>query len=121
LTYTYSSVGHDNSFIVFKLERERPPFPTPVSPTRLLPDESGTLFSLETWMVTSLCGERVTFDLKNEDPEVIVKLLKVTSSERGNWMLAGCHYRRKGNVVRAVNIISTMLEGESWLILTRIL
>jgi hypothetical protein len=89
--------------------------PTPISPARPLPDESGALFSVESRMVTSLCGEKIIFDLKklDEDPEAIVKLLKVTSSERGNWMLAGCHYRRKGNVVAAVNIISTMLEGES--------
>jgi hypothetical protein len=66
-------------------------------------------------MVTSLCGEKITFNLKrlDKDPEVIVKLLKVTSSERGNCMLAGSHYQRKGNMVAAVIIISTMLEGES--------
>ena len=61
----------------------------------------------------SLCGEIITYDLDalEEDPRVIIHLLKATSSERGNWMTVGGQYRRKGNPSAALAVITAMIEG----------
>jgi hypothetical protein len=87
--------------------------PTPVSPTRPLPSVSEMLFSLETRLEMSLCGEPIVYDLKTleDDPQAIIDLLKVTASERGSWMIVACHYRRKFKVAAAISVMTSMLEG----------
>ena len=62
----------------------------------------------------SLFGEPITYDLEQleSDPTVIIKLLKVTASERGNWMTVGGQYRRNGNPAAALAVVTEMVEGE---------
>jgi hypothetical protein len=71
-------------------------------------------FSLNTQIVMSLCGEIVTYDLKEleDDPRAIIHLLKVTQSERGNWITVGAQYRRNGNPSAARTVVTTMIEGK---------
>jgi hypothetical protein len=63
----------------------------------------------------SLCfhGEIITYDLKalDSDTRPIIELLKITDSERGNWMTVGAYYRRCGNTRAAMTVIQTMIEG----------
>jgi hypothetical protein len=62
----------------------------------------------------TLCGETIVYDLHAlaPDPTAIIRLLETTASERGNWMLVGCHYRRQKNARAAISVVSTMLEGQ---------
>jgi hypothetical protein len=60
-----------------------------------------------------LCGERISYDIDalESDPATIIDLLRITSSEKGNWMHVACHYRRKGLPDASVAVIMAMLEG----------
>ncbi|KAJ3830171.1 hypothetical protein F5880DRAFT_1299787 [Lentinula raphanica] len=67
---------------------------------------------LTTHIRLCLCGELFSYDLNNllSDPREIIELLKCTGSERGNWMMVGAFYRRRGNVHAAIAVIESMLE-----------
>jgi len=88
---------------------------SPVSPLCLHPTAVGLPFTLGTEIVMTLCGETMTYDLAGleDDPQVIVHLLKATLSERGNWMTVGAYYRRKGKPAAALSVMTSMMEGES--------
>jgi hypothetical protein len=60
-----------------------------------------------------LCGENITLDLRSlaGNPVTVIELLKVTSSERGNWLIVGAYYRRTGNPAGAREVVTAMLEG----------
>lgn len=70
--------------------------------------------SLDTLLKLSFCGESIIFDLKSldQDPRPVTELLKVTTSERGSWMIVGAHYRRLGNPSAAIAVIEAMLSGK---------
>jgi hypothetical protein len=60
-----------------------------------------------------LCGENITLDLPSlaGNPATVIELLKVTLSERGNWLIVAAYYRRTGNPAAAVLVVTAMLEG----------
>ena len=60
-----------------------------------------------------LCGENITLDLRSlaGDPATVIQLLKLTSSERGNWLIVAAHFRRTGNAQGAKDVVNAMLEG----------
>ncbi|KAJ7924938.1 hypothetical protein B0H13DRAFT_1976807 [Mycena leptocephala] len=60
-----------------------------------------------------LCGENITLDLRSlaGNPVTVIELLKVTSSERGNWLIVGAYYRRTGNPAGAREVVTAMLEA----------
>ncbi|CAA7259075.1 unnamed protein product [Cyclocybe aegerita] len=68
--------------------------------------------SCESRISMELCGETILYDLKDleSNPRVIIELLKVTKSERGNYMLVGAFYRRTGNPQAAKTVINAMIE-----------
>ncbi len=67
-----------------------------------------------TTITLQLCGESFSYTLKSlsPDPLEIIQLLKLTTSERGNWILVGAYYRRSGNTNAAVKVMTAMLEGK---------
>jgi hypothetical protein len=85
-----------------------------VSRPLLLPSLFGPTFTLESSITMTLCGEAFIYDLNNLEraPTVIIELLEATSSERGNWIQVGSHYRRKSNPRAAISVVSTMLQGQ---------
>ncbi|KAK0461209.1 uncharacterized protein EV420DRAFT_1530897 [Desarmillaria tabescens] len=68
-----------------------------------------------TCITMSLCGQVFTYNLQclESDPREIIELLKVTASDKGNWVLVGAYYRRMGNPVAAITVMTTMLEEMS--------
>ncbi|KAF9263287.1 hypothetical protein L218DRAFT_1077285 [Marasmius fiardii PR-910] len=62
----------------------------------------------------SLSGVSFSYNLGSmkSDPYEITELLKVTSSERGNWILVAAYYRRKCNPRAAIFVIQALLEGQ---------
>ena len=66
-------------------------------------------------LALQLSGVSFTYELKSLDsnPKEIIQLLKITGSERGNWMLVGAHYRRNANPAAAVRVATAMIEGKS--------
>lgn len=76
---------------------------------------SGPSFTLKSQLVMSLCDVLISYDLNEleDDPKVIIDLLKATDSERDKWIMVGCHYRRKGNTGAALAVITTMIEGKT--------
>lgn len=68
-----------------------------------------------------LCGENITLDLRSlaGDPGSVIELLKVTASERGNWLIVGAYYRRIGNPGGAKAVVTAMLEGVDAFMLAR--
>ncbi|KAF8897060.1 hypothetical protein CPB84DRAFT_1781459 [Gymnopilus junonius] len=68
--------------------------------------------SCETRISMILCGEVITYDLKgiDSDPRVIIELLKVTKSERANYMVVAACYRRAGNPQSAKAVLLSMID-----------
>ncbi|KAK1224585.1 hypothetical protein PQX77_012480 [Marasmius sp. AFHP31] len=60
----------------------------------------------------SLSGVSFSYDLGaiKSDPHEVIELLKVTSSERGNWIHVAAYYRRHANPRAAIAVITAMLE-----------
>ncbi|KAK7053408.1 hypothetical protein VNI00_004034 [Paramarasmius palmivorus] len=63
-------------------------------------------------IIMSLSGLLFSYSLSGlkSDPREITELLKITSSERGLWIVVGAHYRRKGLPDAAVSVMHAMLE-----------
>ncbi|KAJ7446187.1 hypothetical protein B0H11DRAFT_388620 [Mycena galericulata] len=68
---------------------------------------------MENRILMRLCGENISLDLSSlaADPATVIELLKVTASERGNWLIVGAYYRRTGNPESAKAVVSAMLEA----------
>ena len=75
--------------------------------TAVLPSSCDTLISMV------LMGEVITVDLKtlDPDPHCVIELLKVTQSERANYMMAGAYYLRSGHPHSAKAVMNSMVEG----------
>ncbi|KAJ8077321.1 hypothetical protein PM082_001751 [Marasmius tenuissimus] len=60
----------------------------------------------------SLSGVSFSYDLGaiKSDPHEVIELLKVASSERGNWIHVAAYYRRRANPRAAIAVITAMLE-----------
>ncbi|KAJ7783306.1 hypothetical protein B0H16DRAFT_1710098 [Mycena metata] len=82
------------------------PLPTPSPAANPFP-------CMENHILMRLCGENITLDLRclAADPATVIELLKVTASERGNWLIVGAYYRRTGNPVGAIAVVTAMLEA----------
>lgn len=76
---------------------------------------------IESHILMRLCGENITLDLRSlaGDPGSVIELLKVTASERGNWLIVGAYYRRIGNPGGAKAVVTAMLEGVDAFMLAR--
>jgi hypothetical protein len=85
------------------------PLPCAPGPTTLV----NPPFSLNTRLLLCFHGEIITYDLKalDSDTRPVIELLKITDSERGNWMTVGAYYRRSGHIRAAMSVIQTMIEG----------
>ena len=74
-------------------------------------------YSLETRLVFEIQGQKQVYDLAHQDsglnPESVIELLRLSKSERGNWMTAGAYFRRRGNSHAALQIVATMVQGMS--------
>lgn len=73
-------------------------------------------YSLETRLVFEIQGRKQVYDLSQEsglNPESIIELLRLSKSERGNWMMAGAYFRRRGNPRAALQVVATMVQGMS--------
>ncbi|KAJ7188109.1 hypothetical protein C8R46DRAFT_9944 [Mycena filopes] len=68
---------------------------------------------IENHILMRLCGENITLDLRSlaGDPATVIELLKLTASERGNWLIVGAYFRRTGNPAGAVAVTTAMLEA----------
>ncbi|KAK0225969.1 hypothetical protein IW262DRAFT_1359017 [Armillaria fumosa] len=65
-----------------------------------------------TCITMSLCDQIFTYNLQRlqPDPREIIELLKLTASDKGNWVLVGAHYRRTGNPSASIAVMTAMLE-----------
>ncbi|KAJ7346752.1 hypothetical protein DFH08DRAFT_200882 [Mycena albidolilacea] len=68
---------------------------------------------IENRILMRLCGENITLDLPSlaGNPATVIELLKVTLSERGNWLIVAAYYRRTSNPAAAVLVVTAMLEA----------
>lgn len=68
--------------------------------------------STNTCITMSLCDQVFTYNLQclQPDPREIIELLKLTASDKGNWVLVGAHYRRTGSPLASIAVMSAMLE-----------
>lgn len=77
-------------------------------------DTSPASFSLDSRLILDIQGQKITYDLAKDpeqNPKLVIELLKLSSSERGNWMVAGAHFRRIGKPHAAIDIMHAMIEG----------
>ncbi|KIY67166.1 hypothetical protein CYLTODRAFT_422782 [Cylindrobasidium torrendii FP15055 ss-10] len=69
----------------------------------------------------SACTDAITLEMSgvsflyklsslSADSREIVEVLKLTASERKNWMMVGAYYRRVGNSRAAIHVVSTMVN-----------
>ncbi|KAJ7178406.1 hypothetical protein C8R43DRAFT_457212 [Mycena crocata] len=93
------------------------PLPHSFAATLPLPANSSSaanpLSCMESRILMRLCGENITLDLRSlaGDPATVIELLKVTASERGNWLIVSAYYRRTGNPGGAKAVVTAMLEA----------
>jgi hypothetical protein len=92
--------------------------PPPVSLTAAYPNQfDPTIMSglppIQTVLLMTLRGQPISFDLHTleDDPRLIMELLIATSSDRDKWMIVGAFYRRKGNTLAALTVVTTMVKG----------
>ncbi|KAJ7045643.1 hypothetical protein C8F04DRAFT_1065568 [Mycena alexandri] len=87
------------------------PLPSPATSSSVPP--ANPFPCIEDHILMRLCGENITLDLRclAADPATVIELLKVTASERGNWLIVGAYYRRTGNPVGAIAVVTAMLEA----------
>lgn len=73
-----------------------------------------TPLTLDSRLLITIQGQEIIYDLAKsaeQDPKIIIELLRLSLSERGNWMIAGAHFRRIGQPRAAIDIMYAMLEG----------
>ncbi|KAF7965902.1 hypothetical protein HWV62_40987 [Athelia sp. TMB] len=66
----------------------------------------------QTNLALTISGVVVPYNLNtlDPDPQNIINLLKLSSSERDKWMVTACCYRRNGMSEAAIEIVQTMVE-----------
>jgi hypothetical protein len=78
--------------------------------------------TLDSRLFIKIQGQDIMYDLakdQEQDPKIVIELLKLSLSERGNWMVAGAHFRRVGKPRAAIDIMYAMLEGATPLFFPR--
>ena len=62
----------------------------------------------------SICDEPISVDLEGleEDAKWIISLLELSTCERDKWIIVAAHYRRVGNAVAAIKVLTSMMKGD---------
>jgi hypothetical protein len=62
----------------------------------------------------TICDQPITIDLDGmeDDPKGIISLLELSTCERDKWIIAAAHYRRGGNPIAAIEVLTSMMKGD---------
>lgn len=62
----------------------------------------------------TVCDQPITVNLEGmeDDPKGIISLLELSTCERDKWIIAAAHYRRSGNAIAAVKVLTSMMKGD---------
>lgn len=62
----------------------------------------------------TICDQPVTINLEGseDDPKGVISLLELSTCERDKWILVAAHYRRSGNAVAAIGVLTSMIKGD---------
>lgn len=65
-------------------------------------------------LTLTVCDQPITTNLEGleDDPKGIISLLEHSTCERDKWIIAAAHYRRGGNPVAAIKILTSMMKGD---------
>jgi len=65
-------------------------------------------------LTVTICDEPITVNLEEseDDPKWIISLLELTTCERDKWYIVAAHYRRAGNAVAAIKVLTSMMKGD---------
>ena len=61
-----------------------------------------------------ICEEPITASLEEleDDPKGIISMLELSTCERDKWFIVAAHYRRGGNAVAAIKVLTSMMKGD---------
>ncbi|KAJ7647207.1 hypothetical protein FB45DRAFT_892750 [Roridomyces roridus] len=87
--------------------------PSPVPHSLPAAPSTNPFICTDTRILMRLCGEQISLNLSTlaGDPGAVIQLLKLTASERGNWLIVGAYYRRTRNPQAGKAVVSAMLEA----------
>ena len=62
----------------------------------------------------TICDHPISLNLEGMeyDPKGIISLLELSNCERDKWFITAGHYRRRGNPIGAVNVLTSMMKGD---------
>ena len=65
-------------------------------------------------LTLTICDQPITVNLEGseDDPLGIISLLEHSTCERDKWIIAAAHYRRGGNPVAAIKVLTSMVKGD---------
>ena len=65
-------------------------------------------------LTITICDQPITINLEGseDDPKAIISLLKLSTCERDKWIVVAAHYRRSGNAVAAISVLTSMMKGD---------
>ena len=65
-------------------------------------------------LTLTVCDQPITVNLEasEDDPKGIISLLELSTCERDKWIVVAAHYRRGGNPVAAINVLTSMMKGD---------
>jgi hypothetical protein len=65
-------------------------------------------------LTVTICDQPITVDLEGseDDPLGIISLLELSTCERDKWIIVAAHYRRSGNAVAAIKVLTSMMKGD---------
>ena len=65
-------------------------------------------------LTLTVCDQLITTDLEGleDDPRGIISLLEHSTCERDKWIVVAAHYRRGGNPVSAIKVLTSMMKGD---------
>lgn len=61
----------------------------------------------------TICDQPIIMNLEGmeDDPTGIISLLELSTCERDKWIVAAAHYRRSGNPIAAIKVLTSMMKG----------
>ena len=65
-------------------------------------------------LTLTICDQPITVNLdeSEDDPKGIISLLELSTCERDKWFIVAVHYRRGGNPVAAIKVLTSMMKGD---------
>lgn len=65
-------------------------------------------------LTLTICDQPITVNLEGseDDPEGVISLLELSTCERDKWIIAAAHYRRSGNPVSSIKVLTSMMKGD---------